>query len=95
MCGTIHDFAALSRFITNGEWASLWTWIQMNSQSRVFDSALEATLDGAAMPLRCPRPMITQSLVPWTSARLLGALLRVLFAAPALLLQPAMNRRRA
>jgi hypothetical protein len=39
--------------------------------------------------------MTAQHLVPWTPARLLGALVMTLVSAPALLLQPAVNRRRA
>jgi hypothetical protein len=39
--------------------------------------------------------MIAQPLVPWTPARLLGALLMTLLSAPPLRLQPAINRRRA
>ena len=65
----------------------------MESQARAFEAPLE-TLSEAATPLRCPRTMAPQPLVPWTPARLLGALLTALVSAPALLLQPAINRRR-
>jgi hypothetical protein len=39
--------------------------------------------------------MAAQSLVPWTPARILVAAAMALVSAPALLLQPAINRRRA
>jgi hypothetical protein len=65
----------------------------MESQSRVFEVPLE-TLSEAATPLRCHRTMAPQPLVPWTPTRLLGALLMALVSAPALWLQPAINRRR-
>ena len=67
----------------------------MDSQSRAFEVPLEITLSETATPLRCRRPMVPQPLVPWTPARLAGALLMTLVSAPALLLQPATNRRRA
>lgn len=67
----------------------------MDSQSRLFEAPVEATLSGTATPLRCPRTMTAQPLVPWTPARLLGALLITVLSAPVLLLQPAINRRRA
>jgi hypothetical protein len=69
--------------------------IRMDSQSRAFEAPLEATLSETATPLRCHRTMTPQPLVPWTPARLLGALLMTLLSAPAFLLQPATNRRRA
>ena len=66
----------------------------MDSQSRVFEAPFE-TLSETATPLRCPRTMAPQPLVPWTPTRLLGALLTALVSVPALWLQPAINRRRA
>ena len=68
---------------------------RMDSLSRAFEAPLEATLSEAATPLRCHRTMKPQPLVPWTPTRLLGALLMMLISAPALLLQPAADRRRA
>jgi hypothetical protein len=65
----------------------------MESHARVFEAHLE-TLSEAATPLRCPSIMAPQPLVPWTPTRLLGALLTALVSAPALWLQPAINRRR-
>lgn len=67
----------------------------MDSQSRAFEAPPEATLTETATPLRCHRTMRPQPLVPWTPTRLLGTLLMKLVSAPALLLQPATNRRRA
>jgi hypothetical protein len=67
----------------------------MDSQSRAFEAPLETDLSGTATPLRCPRVMTAQPLVPWTPTRLLGALLMTLLSAPVQLLQPAFNRRRA
>ncbi|HEX4027367.1 MAG TPA: hypothetical protein VHX18_07070 [Rhizomicrobium sp.] len=67
----------------------------MDSQFRAFEAPLETTLSETATPLRCPRTMAPQALVPWTPARLLGALLMTLLSTPALLLQPATSRRRA
>jgi hypothetical protein len=67
----------------------------MDSQSRAFEAPVETNLSEAATPLRCHRRMVAQPLVPWTPARLLGALLVTLITAPASLLQPAVNRRRA
>jgi hypothetical protein len=66
----------------------------MDSQSRAFEAHLE-TLSETATPLRCPHTMSPQSLVPWTPGRLLVAGLTALLSAPVLLLQPAVNRRRA
>ena len=43
----------------------------MDSESRAFEAPVEASLSGT--PLRCPRPMIAQPLVPWTMARILMA----------------------
>jgi hypothetical protein len=70
-------------------------FVRMDSQFRAFQAPVEATLGETATPLRCPQVMIAQPLVPWTPARLLGVLLMTLLSAPALLLQPAINRRRA
>lgn len=67
----------------------------MDSQSRAFEAPPEAILSETATPLRCHRKMLAQPLVPWTPTRLLGALLMTVLSAPALLLQPAVNRRRA
>lgn len=67
----------------------------MDSQPLAFELPLEATLSEAATPLRCHRTMKAQPLIPWTPTRILGALLMTLVSAPAQLLQPAMNRRRA
>jgi hypothetical protein len=67
----------------------------MDSRSGAFEASLEATLSETATPLRCPHVMIAQLLVPWTPARLLGALLTRLVVAPAQRLQPAIIRRRA
>lgn len=67
----------------------------MDSQLRAFEAPLEVTLSETATPLRCPRTMTAQPLVPWTPARIVGALVMTLVSAPALLLQPAVNRRRA
>jgi len=64
----------------------------MDSQSRVFEGQ---TLNETATPLRCPRTMSPQSLVPWTPSRLLVAGLTAMLSAPVQLLQPALNRRRA
>ena len=67
----------------------------MDSQSRAFEAPLEATLSETATPLRCPRTMTPQPLVPWTPGRLLVAVLMAMLSAPVQLLQPALNRRRA
>ena len=67
----------------------------MDSQSRAFEAPVEANLSEIATPLRCHRKMTAQPLVPWTPTRLLGALLMTLVTVPVLLLQPAVNRRRA
>jgi len=64
----------------------------MDSQSRAFEAPVEAGHSG--VPLRCPRPMITQLLVPWTPGRIVAALVLALISVPALLM-PAANRRRA
>jgi len=65
----------------------------MDSQSRAFEAPVEASFSG--VPLRCPQPMIAQSLVPWTPGRIIAALFMALVSAPALLVPAAMNRRRA
>jgi hypothetical protein len=65
----------------------------MDSQSRAFEAPVEATISG--VPLRCPRPMITQPLVPWTPVRIVAALFVALVSAPALLVPAVTNRRRA
>jgi hypothetical protein len=93
--GTVHHFAALSRFITDVDGLALLDFVRMDSQFRAFEAPPEATLSETATPLRCPHAMIAQPLVPWTPARLLGALLTALLWGPALRLQPAINRRRA
>jgi hypothetical protein len=67
---------------------------QMDTQVPVFEVPTEFNLVEAATPLRCPRLMHPQSLVPWTPTRLLGALVVTLRTAPSLLLSPAVNRRR-
>lgn len=67
----------------------------MDSRSRAFEALPEMVLSETATPLRCHRKMLAQPLVPWTPPRLLGALLMTVLSAPALLLQPAVNRRRA
>jgi len=54
---------------------------------------VEATLTGT--PLRCPRPMIAQPLVPWTMGRILMAFLVALISVPAQLAPAVINRRRA
>jgi hypothetical protein len=46
------------------------------------------------VPLRCPQPMIAQSLVPWTPGRILSAFFMALVSAPALLVPAAITRRR-
>jgi len=66
---------------------------QMDSQSRAFEAPIEEHLAGT--PLPCPRPMVVQSLVPWTPGRLLGALFVALVSVPAQLAPVVLNRRRA
>ena len=73
----------------------LLEFARMDSQSRAFEAPVESSLSEAATPLRCHQIMKPQPLVPWTPARLLGALLMAMVSAPALLLQPATSRRRA
>ena len=53
---------------------------------------MEATLTGT--PLRCPRPMIAQKLVPWTMGRIVVAFLGALISVPAQLAPVVNNRRR-
>ena len=66
----------------------------MDSQSRVFEAPVEAALSGT--PLRCPQPMATQPLVPWTPTRIIVALFTALISVPVQLVAPAaLNRRRA
>jgi hypothetical protein len=89
---TIHDFAALSRFITESRTGDKLLGLKMDSQSRVFEAPVETVIAGT--PLRCPRSMTAQALVPWTPARLLVALFTTLISVPAQL-APALNRRRA
>ena len=65
----------------------------MDSESRAFEAPVEATLSGT--PLRCPRTMSAQPLVPWTMGRILMAFLVALMAVPAQLAPAVINRRRA
>ena len=64
----------------------------MDSESRAFEAPVEATLTGT--PLRCPRPMIAQPLVPWTMGRIVVASLMALISVPAQLAPVVNNRRR-
>jgi len=64
----------------------------MDSQSRAFEAQVEAAPAGT--PLRCPRPMIAQSLQTWTPASAAAALLTALVSQPAHLV-PTLSRRRA
>jgi hypothetical protein len=66
--------------------------LKMDSQSRAFEAPVETVITGT--PLRCPRPMTAQALVPWTPSRLIVALFTTLISVPAQL-APALNRRRA
>jgi len=66
---------------------------QMDSQSRVFEAPVEENLAGT--PLRCPRTMAIQPLVPWTPSRILAALFLALVAMPAQLAPAMLSRRRA
>ena len=90
---TIHVFAVLSRLITEVGRASYCWVLQMDSESRAFEAPVEATLTGT--PLRCPRPMTAQKLVPWTVSRLVVASLMAVIAVPAQLAPAVINRRRA
>jgi hypothetical protein len=83
----------LSRFITDVGWALFFGFLQMDSESRAFEAPVEASLSGT--PLRCPRPMIAQPLVPWTMARILMAGLGALISVPAQLAPALITRRRA
>jgi hypothetical protein len=65
----------------------------MDSQSRAFEAPAEEHFSGT--PLRCPRPMMAQPLVPWTAGRILAALVLALVAMPAQLAPVVLNRRRA
>ena len=64
----------------------------MDSQSRVFEAPVEAVPAGT--PLRCPRPMLAQSLQAWTPASAAATLMTALVSQPAQL-APAVSRRRA
>src|SRR6185437_5688935 len=73
----IHVFAALSRFIAEidglqSKGCNILGY-QMDSQSRAFEAPVEEYSTGT--PLRCPRPMTAQSLVPWTPSRAVAALI--------------------
>ena len=65
----------------------------MDSQSRAFEAPAEEHVSGA--PLRCPRPMTIQPLVPWTPGRIVAALFLALVAIPAQLAPAVLSRRRA
>ena len=65
----------------------------MDSESRAFEAPVEATLSGT--PLRCPRTMSAQPLVPWTMGRILMACLLGLISVPGQLAPAVINRRRA
>jgi len=67
--------------------------LKMDSQSRAFEAPVEEPFSGT--PLRCPRPMVAQSLVPWTASRILAALFLALVSMPAQLAPVVLNRRRA
>ena len=67
--------------------------LQMDSESRVFEAPVEAAFAGT--PLRCPRPMTAQPLVPWTMGRILMVFLVALISVPAQLAPAVINRRRA
>jgi hypothetical protein len=64
----------------------------MDSQFRAFEATVEAAPAGT--PLRCPRPMLAQSLQTWTPAAAAAALMMALVSQPAQL-APAVSRRRA
>ena len=64
----------------------------MDSQSRAFEAQVEAVPVGT--PLRCPQPMIAQSLRTWTPAAAAAALMTALVSQPAQLAL-AVSRRRA
>ncbi|MEO8302080.1 MAG: hypothetical protein ABI608_09815 [Rhizomicrobium sp.] len=64
----------------------------MDSEFRAFEAPVEARLSGT--PLRCPRAMIAQPLVPWTAGRIVMAGLGALISAPAQLAPAVISRRR-
>jgi len=66
--------------------------VTMDSQSRAFEASVEAVPAGT--PLRCPRPMIVQSLQTWTPAAAVAALVTSLVSQHPQL-TPAVSRRRA
>ena len=66
----------------------------MDSKSRAFEAPVEEPFFSGT-PLRCPRPMLAQPLVPWTPGRVLAALFLALVAMPAQLAPVVLNRRRA
>jgi hypothetical protein len=90
---TIHDFAALSRFITFVGRAAILDHAQMDFQSRAFEVTLEAASVGT--PLPCRRVMTAQPIQPWTPIRIAAALVMALVQAPAQLMPAAIGRRRA
>jgi hypothetical protein len=65
----------------------------MDSQSRAFEAPVEEPFSGT--PLRCPRRMNAQPLVPWTPGRILTVFLLALVSMPAQLAPVVLNRRRA
>ena len=67
--------------------------LHMDFQSRAFEAPVEEHVSGT--PLRCPRPMAAQSLVPWTAGRALAVLIMTLVTMPAQLAPVVLNRRRA
>jgi len=66
--------------------------LKMDSQSRVFEAPGETVIAGT--PMRCSRPMIAQSLAPWTPGRIVVALFTTLISVPAQLAPAVSNRRR-
>jgi hypothetical protein len=65
----------------------------MDSQSRAFETYPEANTISAGAPLRCPSPMVAQSLAVWTPFSIVGALLMAVLTVPrALLLAPSAIR---
>ena len=65
----------------------------MDSQSRAFEAPVEEHFTGT--PLRCPRPMAIQPLVPWTPGRILTTLFLALVSVPGQLAPAVLSRRRA
>ena len=65
----------------------------MDSEFRAFEAPVEAT--PTATPLRCPRPMTAQPLVPWTMGRVLMAFLVAVISVPGQFAPAVINRRRA